>query len=296
MGSVVYLAPRVTRNPSSGRGTASRPCDLSNQSARGRRSDRLSSVAHRGGPAPGHGKAHDARGGRMRCRQPARRINCMVPGCRAPGVAVPPCGLGRRSSAPSQPIAIGHFPPTKCTPSPMVVGFGLAHPRAMRQQRTARRSGGHREVKFRAPRYAFAAAIAGAGIVLIGLSPGAGWALIAWAYGLPSTRRNSLLGGASRETPRSRNGRERSWRAGRWHVRACDHRCALRVARPARHGVTGAGFEECSRSQAAATGPPGSASRGPIRGRAVALGRKSRAPGRTWTDRELAPPLECDEP
>jgi hypothetical protein len=126
----------------------------------------------------------------------------------------------------------------KCTSWPMVSGFGLAHPQAMRQQRTPRRSRGDHPVLPGAVRYGFPMAVVGAGMLLIGLSPGVGWALIVFGASLaartsqrPPRRRSGTdpahLGSARRESHRAR-------RAG-----GMDHRKrgrATTVARPASRG------------------------------------------------------------
>jgi hypothetical protein len=63
----------------------------------------------------------------------------------------------------------------------MVAGLGLAHAQGMRQHRTLRRSRVDNPALAWAFRYALAAAVVGAGILLIGPAPGVGWALIVFA-------------------------------------------------------------------------------------------------------------------
>jgi hypothetical protein len=85
--------------------------------------------------------------------------------------AWPHAGHGR-------PAASGDFAARECTPGPMVAGLGSGHSGAMRLRRTLRRSRGDDPVFAWAFRYALAAVVVGAGMLLIAPSPGVGWALI----------------------------------------------------------------------------------------------------------------------
>jgi hypothetical protein len=181
MGSVVYLRSfAYPRNGASGRPAAPEPGGLCNQ--------RLA-------------------GGRVR---PVEPRSMRGPG--RPGMHASTHGGDRR------PASSGDFAARKCTPWPMVPGFGSGHPRAMRLLRTLRRSrGGHPALAW-AFRYALAAVVVGAGILLIGPSPGVGWALIVFGGCLailtsePSTRRGGeadpgTAGSASRASRRGRHDR-----------------------------------------------------------------------------------------
>jgi hypothetical protein len=168
---------------------------------------------------------------------------------RLPGVtgvyAWPHAGHGR-------PAASGDFAARECTPGPMVAGLGSGHSGAMRLRRTLRRSRGDDPVFAWAFRYALAAVVVGAGMLLIAPSPGVGWALIVFGGWLatftsgPTTRPQgeaspSTAGSASRASRRRgpdrrirhERGRRRAGAASR--VRAVRARsCAIEPPRQSR--------------------------------------------------------------
>jgi hypothetical protein len=94
-----------------------------------------------------------------------------------------------------RPTSSGASAARECTPWPMVARFGSGNPRAMRLLPTLRRSRADDPVLAWAFRYALAAMVAGAGILLHGPSPAVGWALIVFGGSLatlmsgPPTRR-----------------------------------------------------------------------------------------------------------
>jgi hypothetical protein len=148
----------------------------------------------------------------------------------------PPCA--RHPCSDRRPISSGASAARKCTPWRMVPGFGLAHHQAMPQQRTPRRFRGDHPVLTGAARYALPAAVVGAGILVIGPSPGVGWTLIvfgAWFAAHTSQRPPRRRSGTDPAHPASaRRKSHRTRRAG-----AIDRRKRVRattVAQPASRG------------------------------------------------------------
>jgi hypothetical protein len=191
-----------------------------------------------------------------------------------------------------RPTPSGHFPARECTPWPIVAGFHFGNPRAMRLRRTLHRSRGDHPVLAWAVRYALAAVVVGADILLIGPSPGVGWALVVFGGSLATlasglfTRRGaeadsgtagSALGASRRDRPDRRipraRGQRRASAAGR-RSRGPRSIARWRHAFPAssRFGVR---RPVPARSARAARAPAGGAARRP----ATTSGRGTRSSG-----------------